>query len=277
MMNRPGKFIVLLCLGVLFFKGSPNPEEYNKSNDSQFKRAIKALDKLELSGSENVLDIGSGDGRVSSHIAREYIPLGTLTGIDNSSEMISFASKHNAELNTSYECIDGVNYNLPNTYDAIVSFWALHWVSDYEKVLDNIATSLKPGGKALLCHGVETPIFKIIAEMLLETERWSIYKDDAQLLTYPSLRQVSEAISKSGLIIENLEIEKTGIWMPQEKIINNWNSLCMFDFIPSGLRKQFCQEILDEFIHEYPLNEKNEVFRWTRPLVMILKKPRKLR
>ena len=224
MNNRSSMLIVVFCLGIVSVKGNPNPEQYHKSNDGQFKYAIKALDKLELSGSENILDIGSGDGRVSSHIAREYIPNGTLTGIDNSSEMISFAFTRNTESNTSYECVDAVHYSMPNEYDAIVSFWTLHWVSDYEKVLDNIARSLKPGGKALLCHGVETPLLKIIAERLLETEKWSIYKDDAQLLTYPSLRQVAQAIAKSGLTIENLEIKKKGIWMPMEKIIKNWNS-----------------------------------------------------
>ena len=272
MNSRVSILLVFICLVIGFSKGACQAEQYHKTNKSQFKHAIKELYKLGLSGSEKILDIGSGDGLVSSHIAREYIPNGTLTGIDSSAEMISFATANNTEPNVSYECIDAMNYSMPKEYDAIVSFWTLHWVSDYETVLDNIARSLKPGGKALLCHGVETPLLKVIAERLLETEKWNDYKEEAQLLTYPTLRQVSLAIEKSGLMIDSLEVKKNGTWMPVDDVIKNWNSLSMFDFIPFAFREQFCREILNEFIHDYPLNEKNEVFRWAHVLVMILQK-----
>ncbi len=112
------------------------------------------MHKLELRGDELVLDIGSGDGLLSSYIAKEFLGAGKLVGIDNSREMISFAVAHNESANIEYRYADICNYNVAPAYDAIVSFWTLHWIVDgYQKALKNIARALKPGGQAFLAHG----------------------------------------------------------------------------------------------------------------------------
>jgi trans-aconitate 2-methyltransferase len=58
-----------------------------------FKRGwpLEALRLLKLNGTERVLDIGCGNGKVTAQIASR-IPEGTVVGIDPSSEMIAFAS-----------------------------------------------------------------------------------------------------------------------------------------------------------------------------------------
>ncbi len=270
------KNIARLAITLLFvigsLQGGCNADQYNKTNKSQFEAAIRELYKLNLSGSETILDIGSGDGRVSSYIAQECIPHGKLVGIDNSKEMVSFALIHNCNSHVSYQCIDALDYIVPHEYDAIVSFWTLHWIAEYAKVMNNIAQCLKPGARALLCHGVGIPILRTIADALLDTEKWQDYKKDAHLLTYPSLHQVAQAIEDAGLIIENLEVKKNGAWMPKDDVVKNWLSLPMFEFIPDALREEFCQDVLCAFIRECPLNEKGEVFRWTHVVVMVLKK-----
>ncbi len=272
MQNKYSAFLILFLFAFGSLWAGLEPEAYHESNVSQFNHAIKELHKLNLSGSEKILDIGSGDGLVSCHIAQRFIPNGQLIGIDNNADMVSFASSRQAITNVSYLCIDAVDYVVPNEYDAIVSFWTLHWISEYAKVLHNIALSLKPGSKALICHGIGVPPFPPIINKLLDTQEWNKYKNNGKILTYPSLLEVVSAVEKAGLAIEHLEVKKSGIWMPQDMVIKNWLSLSMFDFIPLELREKFCQEVLNEFICEYPLNEKNELFRWEQIVVMVLKK-----
>lgn len=162
-----------------------DPEPYHESNIGQFKHAIKEMPKLDLKGSETMLDIGSGDGLLSEHIAKTYIPDGQLIGIDNSNEMVRFATSRNEISNVSYKCEDAAAYKVANTYDVIVSFWTLHWISDYAKVIENIAASLKPNGRTLLCHVVGVDPFTRIINELLTTEEWKEYAYDSPIFQPP--------------------------------------------------------------------------------------------
>lgn len=266
------KYVIL----VFFLANSLQPkfdaESYSKSNVGQFKHAIKELHKLNLSGSEKLLDIGSGDGRTSSYIAKEYLPSGCLIGIDNNSEMIVFAKSNNTFSNVSYLQADIREYKDQEQYDAIVSFWTLHWIVEYAQALVNIAESLKSGGKALICHIVGTDPLQPIVDKLLEEAKWKAYKTNVRLLNAPSLVKVAEAIVYSGLSIESLEVKKNGEWMQVETVKQNLLSLSLFDFIPIDLRADFCEDVLQNFIKEYPLNEKKEMFNWLPIVVMVLKK-----
>ena len=200
MKNRYTVFLTLFFITVSSLQSKFEPESYHKSNVGQFKSAIKELHKLHLSGSEKILDIGSGDGRTSSYIAKEYIPKGTLVGIDNSADMTAFSLSHNAAANIVYMQADAAEYMALNEYDAIVSFWTLHWVIEYNRALGNIAQSLKPGGKALLCHIVGVDPFQLIVDELLDTSKWNAYKKDIKLFNAPSLSQIGHAIEKRGII-----------------------------------------------------------------------------
>jgi trans-aconitate 2-methyltransferase len=54
------------------------------------KWAEEALSRIRIKGNERVLDIGCGDGKITAHIA-SLLPQGSVVGIDNSIEMISFS------------------------------------------------------------------------------------------------------------------------------------------------------------------------------------------
>ncbi len=262
--------ISLLLWGAL--KTEIQPEAYHESNVRQLKFAKQELNKLNFSDKEKILDIGSGDGQISCYIAKEFIPNGQLVGIDTSAEMITFASSHKTSPNVSYICVNALDYRAPEEYNVIVSFSTLHWIEPYSKVLENIAQSLKPGGYALLCHGIETPPFPPIIHKLLTTQKWQAYQNNAEVLKYPSLINVASAIEKSGLSIENLEVKKYDKWISPDLLIKNWLSLPLFDFIPVNLREEFCKEILKEYIKQNPLNDKNELLHWSPVVVMVLKK-----
>ena len=256
-----------------FLQAEFDPKAYSASNEGQFKHAIKELYKLNLSGSEKVLDIGSGDGRTSSYIAKEYLPNGHLVGIDNNSEMIAFAKSNSALSNISYIKADAREYKKFEQYDAIVSFWTLHWIVEYAQALENIAESLKAGGRALICHVVGANPIQPIVDQLLELPEWKAYKSNkAKLLNAPSLAKIAEAVEHSGLTIDSLEVKKNGEWMPVDLLKQNLLSLPLFDFIPSNARAEFLDEVLKIYTQKYPLNEKNEILNWLPVVAMVLKK-----
>src|SRR5438128_10635114 len=70
-----------------------NPEEYAKHSSAQLAWARELIARLKLGGDETVLDIGSGDGKVTAEIAAS-VPHGRVVGIDGSPEMVKFAHAH---------------------------------------------------------------------------------------------------------------------------------------------------------------------------------------
>lgn len=59
------------------------PEKYEKSSDAQQLWARELLSKIDIQGSERVLDISSGGGKITAKVA-ELVPDGSVLGIDSS-------------------------------------------------------------------------------------------------------------------------------------------------------------------------------------------------
>jgi trans-aconitate methyltransferase len=70
-----------------------NASEYNRRSALQKWLADKSLAGLDLRGSERVLDVGCGDGKITAEIA-ERLPGGSVVGVDSSTRMIEFAREH---------------------------------------------------------------------------------------------------------------------------------------------------------------------------------------
>jgi trans-aconitate methyltransferase len=56
-------------------------EDYLKHSSAQYKWAKELLGKLDLQGTESILDIGCGDGKITAMIA-SLVPSGDVVGID---------------------------------------------------------------------------------------------------------------------------------------------------------------------------------------------------
>ena len=66
---------------------------YNKQSALQKWLADNHLASLSLEGTERVLDLGCGDGKITAEIA-DRLPHGSVLGVDPSTAMIAFARQH---------------------------------------------------------------------------------------------------------------------------------------------------------------------------------------
>src|SRR5262245_55034245 len=121
--------------------------EYARQSQLQAAMAAEVLALLELEGSERILDVGSGDGKITAQIAAR-VPRGAVIGVDPSHEMIAFASSHfvssNRQSNLQFEVADARSLPFRNQFDLIVSFNALHWVPNQDAALRSIRLAMKP-------------------------------------------------------------------------------------------------------------------------------------
>lgn len=66
-------------------------EKYHENSGVQLEAAMHLLKILNLKGTEEVLDVGCGDGKITAGIANSLTE-GSILGTDLSKEMIHFAS-----------------------------------------------------------------------------------------------------------------------------------------------------------------------------------------
>jgi trans-aconitate 2-methyltransferase len=188
-----------------------NAPEYARVSGLQEAMAAEVLSLLELKGTERVLDLGCGNGKVTARIAAR-VPRGSVLGVDSSSEMIAFALQNfsGAEYpNLRFEVMDICALPFRQEFDLIVSFNALHWIPEQAKALGRVREAIKPDGQAQL-RLVPKGERKSLEDVLEETRkslRWERYfvgfRDPYLHLTPEEYRALAEQV---GFKVERLHV-----------------------------------------------------------------------
>lgn len=128
--------------GVRQFEESWNPAHYEKGFSFVWKYGQDLIAILAPAAGERILDLGCGTGQLSAAIAKCGAK---VTGIDSASEMIERARGNYPHLQ--FEVADARQFRTPESYDAVFSNAALHWIKDADAVAVTIALSLRPSGR----------------------------------------------------------------------------------------------------------------------------------
>ena len=120
-------------------------KKYKEASAHQKEWGAKLIQELPVSGTERILDLGCGDGALTSQLAALVTPHGSVVGIDASHGMIETAKAYQTE-NLSFDVRDINELNFENEFDIIFSNAALHWIKNHEVLLDKVFRALKRGG-----------------------------------------------------------------------------------------------------------------------------------
>ena len=153
-----------------------NAAGYTHIAKLQEAMAAEVLALLTVRGDERVLDLGCGNGKVTAEIAAR-VTQGSVIGVDASAEMISFANEHFSRPNLRFETCDIRQLGYSEEFDLVVSFNALHWISDQNVALQAIRSAMKPSALAqlrLVSDG-ERKSLEMVLEDTRKSERWARY------------------------------------------------------------------------------------------------------
>jgi trans-aconitate 2-methyltransferase len=155
-----------------------NAPEYDRLSALQDTMAAEVLSLLQLKGDERILDVGCGNGKTTASIA-ERVPHGSVVGADASADMIAFAKEHwtGSHPNLQFAVADARHLPFKREFDLVVSFNALHWISDQALPLQGIHQALKSEGKAqlrMVAKGERTCIEDVIDDTR-KSPRWASY------------------------------------------------------------------------------------------------------
>ena len=157
---------------------------YARISSLQQAMAQEVLALLDLKGSERILDVGCGEGKVTAQIAAR-VPEGSVVGVDPSHEMITFAQTHfgpAALANLRFEVGDARSLSFHGEFDLAVSFNALHWIPEQDAALRRIRTALVSGAKAqfrLVTAGARQSLESVV-EATRTAPEWKTYFEDFQ-------------------------------------------------------------------------------------------------
>ena len=232
-----------------------NAVQYAAHSSLQQAMAEEQLSQLDLGGTEAVLDIGCGDGKITAAIATR-LSHGSVLGIDPSRDMIAFASTRFGPSyvpNLRFECGDVRFLPYRHRFDLVVSFNALHWVPEQNVALRSISTALKPNGKAFLrfvSKGKRKSLEEVFEETCLSA-KWTGY---FQAHVPPFIHVTPEAFrtlaASASLRILDLHVEDK-IWNFQNR--EAFTAFCRATFmewtqaLPDDRRDVFINEVLDAY------------------------------
>ncbi|XP_041986379.1 juvenile hormone acid O-methyltransferase [Aricia agestis] len=167
-------------------------ELYQQGNTLQTRDALLCLQeyapRIRWATADIVVDIGCGDGSVTTKILKKMLPPDhKLVGCDKSDKMVMFANEHYGRDATSFIVLD-IENDLPKglreNFDHAFSFYALHWIKHQKAAFTNIYDLLAEGGDCLLMFLGHMPVYDVF-RILAQSNKWRTWLKDVDRFISP--------------------------------------------------------------------------------------------
>ena len=119
-------------------------KRYRETSTHQKEWGARLIEELNLRGNERILDIGCGDGALTTNLA-DGVSHGSVLGIDASAGMIDTARSQKRP-NLCFQLLDVLDADFRGEFDVIFSNATLHWVRDHEMLLPILYRALNENG-----------------------------------------------------------------------------------------------------------------------------------
>ena len=186
--------------------------EYEKLSAPQTRWGVEVLERMEVRGDEAAIDAGCGTGRVTELLLAK-LPEGSVLAIDGSRAMVEAARRRFAgEPRVRVERQDLLSLEVEERVDLIFSTATFHWIWDHDRLFENLARAIKPGGRLVAQCGGEGNISRATraTKETMEEERFLDYfvgwEDDKY---YADARTTARRLEAAGF-------EEVETWLHDE-------------------------------------------------------------
>ncbi|MBI5273897.1 MAG: methyltransferase domain-containing protein [Chlamydiales bacterium] len=243
-----------------------NAEEYYKNSSIQFESSKKILNQVSFTSFEKILDIGCGDGKITTMIAM-LASRGEVIGIDRSPDMISYASQKFQNCSNgkvSFLLKDAEEINYISKFDIIFSSYALHWIQNFAIFADKVYQALKSSGKIVFTIplGISSALERSTEEITQKPE-WRIYLHDFRPpWRFFTALEYDQMISQAGFKKEVFEVIMHKKIFDSRKDFENY-VIQWYPYLQGILedkRDVFFTEIIDRYLELEPPLTSGEVY-----------------
>ncbi len=213
---------------------------YDDRHSFVWKTAGDLIDLLDPKPGERILDLGCGTGHLTARIAERGV---SVTGLDSSASMIAQARQNYPKLK--FVLAEARDFQTAETFDAVFSNAALHWIPEAGCVVESVARALKPGGRFVLEMGGKGNIARIVTalEGVLSEAGYA----SRNPWYFPSATEYSSVLEVHGFEVEALwTLERWNKLDHPEKGLREWLEMfagMWFEPVPNRMRAQLTAEI----------------------------------
>ncbi len=225
--------------------------DYHIHSSCQQEWASNFLKTIDIAENERVLDIGCGNGRITSALAAD-LNTGSAVGLDLSPTMINFAKSHFHRENLKFVQGDGRYLPFENEFDLVVSFTCLHWIRPLEQCFQSVQKSLRPGGRLAACISGTNPLIQAICHTMTQPP-WAAHLAHFERLpsyhTAEAIRATLHAAQLEPIRIEKVTEETT---FADREAFSLWISqwLASERELPVEMRQAYRDAIIDRYIEQ---------------------------
>lgn len=186
-----------------------DPSYYSKNSQMQYNTSIKIIEDIKCTAPNKILDLGSGDGKITYYLSKKYA-LSQTIGLDISAKMTSYANrKYNSYKQLKFIQMDMLDLNFVNEFDLIVSFWAFAWVQEHETILKKIINALTPTGVMHLLVPLNSPTLEQTIFHTCADTKWNKYFVGMHFPNMITHELYENIIARNNMV--NIHLHKTKI------------------------------------------------------------------
>jgi trans-aconitate methyltransferase len=171
---------------------------YQDQHSFVWRFGADLLESLKPQAGEHILDVGCGTGQLTAEIARSGA---TVIGLDKSADMLAEACKNYPDLE--FVLSDAAKFHFPETFDAVFSNAALHWVKDAEGAVRSISQALRPGGRFIAEFGGHGNIASVQAALRAV---FGPSADQRSPWYYPSIGEYAPLLERHGFELRDASL-----------------------------------------------------------------------
>lgn len=180
------------------------------------------VDLLDPKPGERILDLGCGDGALTEIIAGREVD---VLGIDAGPDFVATAQARGLNV------IHGDGQDLPfedNSFDAVFSNAALHWMPDADGVLRGVGRVLKPGGRFVGEFGGHGNIAAVTTALRAVLFRYGVAWRELGWF-FPTAEAYRNRLQQHGFTVEDCMLFARPTPLPTD--IEGWLSIFAGGFI----------------------------------------------
>ncbi len=244
-----------------------NAADYARYSQGQELWARELLASLDLRPDDRILDIGSGDGRMTAAIA-ERVPRGRVVGVDSSADMVRHARAEFASdqrPNLTFLQADASALPFDAEFSLVYSSATLHWVADHRPVLSGIARALRPGGRLVAQMGGygNAATMTTAVEAVARRPRWApAFQGFASPYTYHHPQDYDRWLRDAGFEVDEARLIPKDMVHADRAALAGWIRTAWHPYtgpIASAERTRFIEEAVDEYLASHPADASGAV------------------
>lgn len=176
-----------------------NADQYAANGRFVAEQAGEIVSWLAPKRGERILDLGCGDGALTSELAQTGA---LLTGVELDPSMAAAARVRGVQvMERSMAMLE-----FHEAFEAVFSNAALHWVRDQPAVLRGVHGALVPGGRFVAEMGGLGNIAAIRTALAAVCVRYGLDSEELAASYYPSVAQYRRELESAGFTVERIEL-----------------------------------------------------------------------